>query len=208
MPGTRSPLALLALLSLGCAPRLPSPSLASGGQDPLSGRGRVTLTAGRCGLSAPFAFVLDPVAGRARVEIREPMGTTRLVLFLQPGGALLWDPAGGGWSPWEEAGPNLPFSPRDLWAALLDLPPDEARGRTEGSEVRAAWRNGAGRVRGRFGADGEIRRVSLEGPRGARLEVRFEAEKAGLPPEGAFRAPSLPEDGRAPLLRLLGGGEP
>ncbi len=208
MPGARSLLAFSILLGLGCAPRLPSPSLASGNPPPLSGRGRITLTAGRNGFSAPFGFVLDLAAGEARVEIREPMGATRLVLFLQPGGALLWDPAGGGWSPWEEADPNLPFSPRELWAALLGLPPDGARGRQEGSEVRAAWRNEAGRVKGRFGADGGERRVSLQGPRGARLEVRFEAMKAVSPPEGAFAPPPLPPEGRTTLSKLLGEGEP
>lgn len=208
MPGARSLLAFLTLLSLGCAPRFPPPSLASGNPAPLSGRGRIALTAGRQGFSAPFGFFLDPAAEKARVEIREPMGATRLVLFLEPRGALLWDPAGDGWSPWREAGPHLPFAPRDLWAALLGLPPDGARGRQAGSELRAAWRNGAGRVKGRFGTDGEIRRVSLEGPRGARLEVRFQAGKAAPPPEGAFAPPPLPEEGRIPLSRLLQEVEP
>jgi len=207
LPGARSLLAFLTLLGLGCAPRLPSPSLAVASV-PLAGRGRIVLSAGRYGLSAPCAFVLDPVAHRARLEIREPLGTTRLVLFLEPGGALLWEPAGGRWSRWEAAGPGLPFAPDDLWGALLLVPPDGARGRTTGTELRAAWRNGAGRVKGRFGEEGGERRAFLEGPRGARLEVRYEAVQAGPPPEEAFTPPWLPGEGGTTVLRLLGEGQP
>ncbi|MGC8764093.1 MAG: hypothetical protein ACP5VN_10780 [Acidobacteriota bacterium] len=207
MPGARSLLATLALLGLGCAPRLPTPSL-PGGTAPPAGKGRITLLAGRSGLSAPCAFALDATLGKARVEIREPMGATRLVLFLEPGAALLWDPAGGGWTRWEKAGPGLPFAPGDLWAALLLRPPGGARGRAWGPELRASWRNGAGRVRGNFCEDGRERRVSLQGPRGARLEIRFEAVEAATPPEGAFTPPPLPEEGRTTLPVLLGEREP
>lgn len=207
MPGARSLLAALALLGLGCAPRLAPLSLPAG-TGPLSGRGRIVLSAGPSGLSAPCAFALDPAAGRARVEIREPMGATRLVLFLEPGAALLWDPAGGGWTRWERAGGGLPFGPGDLWSALLLRPPGGARGGSFGPEVRATWHNGAGRVRGRFRQGDGVGRAILVGPRGARLEIRFEAVEAAAPPEGAFIPPPLPEEGRTTLPALLMEGDP
>lgn len=207
MAGVRSLAALLVLLGLGCAPRLPVPSSAEG-RGLLSGRGRITLSAGHRGISAPCAFVLDGASGRARVEIREPMGTTRLVLFLSPAEARLWEPTSGAWALWMGAADGLPFAPSDLWAALRALPPVGARGRTEGQGVRASWRNGAGRVRGWFGEREGEKVVRLEGPHRSRLELRSVLVPVEAVAAGALLPPEFPEADRLPPGRLLGEGVP
>ncbi|MEW6758918.1 MAG: hypothetical protein AB1347_11920 [Acidobacteriota bacterium] len=199
MRGWSSALAISLLVPLfGCSARRAPQDWPAAGTS-WSGRGRIVLSRGSRGFTAPCAFALDPSSG-ARVEVRDPFGTTRLLLFLGPSQATVVDPVTGRYGFWRGSSDTLPWSPSDLWAAVTGRPPAGARLRRRDGRAEAAWSGRAGRVKA-------VLRDPVEGPGesvlrargGAELTFRVEGLSAApfdpavlSPPGELLRVPSDP----------------
>jgi hypothetical protein len=81
------------------------------------------------------------------VEVRDPFGAARLLLFLSPLQATVVDPATGRFGLWRGPTGALPWSPADLWAAVSGQPPAGARFRHRGGESAVVWKGPAGTVK-------------------------------------------------------------
>ncbi len=168
MRGWSSALAISLLVPLfGCSARLAPQGWPAPGTS-WSGRGRIVLSRGSRGFTAPCAFALDP-SSAARVEVRDPFGTTRLLLFLGPSQATVVDPVTGRYGLWRVSTDALPWSASDLWAAVTGRLPAGARLRRRDGRVQATWSGGAGRVKA-------VLREPAEGPGESVFRVRGGAE--------------------------------
>jgi len=129
----------------GCSARLAPQDWPAAGNS-WSGRGRFILSRGTRGFTAPCAFALDPSSG-ARVEVRDPFGATRLLLFVGPSEATVVDPATGRFGLWRGSSDALPWSPSDLWSAMTGRPPAGARVLRREGGLEAAWSGRTGRIK-------------------------------------------------------------
>lgn len=197
---------LLALTS--CASRRPVGERApSPAHAPYSAKIQFTAEAKGRGLSVPAGVAVDP-AGFARVELRDPMGATLLVLALTPTSGRILSPDLRRGAKWDGASEALPWSPSELWCLLAGVLPTEGaslanlRPKADG----ATWKGPFGKVTlSREASPGRAfppAQASLRGPGPARLGVVWRRVYEGAPPESSLAPPpAAPE--QLPLESLL-----
>lgn len=124
---------------------------------------------------------MDPGRG-TRVELRDPLGMTALLVLLAPGRGAIVAPQAGRAYTWSEAGRELPFAPQDLMALFEGAPPEARPGKAVSPACLAfRWKNAAGGILAEFAPSSEpapFSRAVLEGPGGATVAVRFEGGKS------------------------------
>lgn len=223
-----APLAAVFLAALvaptGCAPALASRGStvqASGTVDgstirrvpaPYSATLRILIRASGREASFRAGCAVDPARG-ARLEVRDPLGATRLLALLgDSGGVLLVDPARELESLWDDASETLPWVPDALRTFLMGPPPAGASPeRNKGGATHFAWPSGSGSVKAALVpsaagpapyAEGDFR-----GPGRARLRLIASGVEPGeLRPEVLQRPPlDLKATG---VWDLLSGGAP
>lgn len=185
-----------ALLS-GCAPaRTPLPWAPEPAKIPYSATLRILVHSRGRTASLRAGCAVDPSRG-ARVEIRDPMGSTRLLLILlpRPTRALLIDPARRVRALWNQNTENLPWVPETLWLALAGWP-------IEGVELDARARDHLA-LRGSFSGTPlkGVLTPSAQGPapfasveirgRGVRLELGILNATPGTLTDGALEIADL-----------------
>ena len=147
----------------------------------LSFRNHTTAFQGGC--------AVDPAKG-VRVELRDVMGSTKILLFLNGEKATAVVPESGATCAWSKATPVFPWGSSDLWALFTgELP--SLRGSRGGRSVRSTWKNDMGKIRAELtsSADGMVQRAFLKGPRGFRLKIDFSRVKHGVFSSGVFELP-------------------
>jgi hypothetical protein len=168
---------------------------------------------GKTNVTASGGCALDPAAG-ARIELRGPLGATRLLLLVEPRKAMLISIESGLFFTWSGASGNMPWSASDLWAALSGHLPGNAHRlklSADGIPVSARWRNADGRIYAAFRASREgpcpFAEARLSGPRSASLTISFSGAKTNefqpsifAPPGDLDTRPALPSE----ILRDLG----
>jgi len=131
--------------------------------------------------------------GGARIEVRDPLGSTRFLVLLNREGGLAVDLGRNTRSLWRGASGSFPWAPSD-WLALLAGPGGGALKWTPTASggMKAAWRNGVGRIRAVWTPQGEDgATVEVKGPRGARLVLRWTRIRPADPPGGFLDPPDL-----------------
>ncbi len=199
------------LLSAAACGRLPEPSPAAiAPLDSYSASIRIKASARSHGVLVPAGCAVDPASG-ARVEIRDNMGGTRLLIILKQSSAFLFDPESGKSAGWQESDSGLPWSPLDLWTLLAAAPPPHGESiKYDGSGRLAAceWRGPGGRRRARFvRAPGGFPYSSavVEGPMGARLAVEWrQADFGAIPAEALAEPPGAGAESVSPSSLLEG----
>jgi hypothetical protein len=172
--------AVLVAAALSCAPKAPEtwrPLTAARGA--FSASVACTLLLGDREFRASGGCAADPAQG-ARVELRDPVGATRLLILVTPARATLFSPQRGLAFTWTEAGREMPWSPRDLMALFAGPPPGSVKLSSGGPSMGFRWRNPAGRVSGEFTpADGPspFSEARLKGPGRAALALRLDSAR-------------------------------
>lgn len=169
---------------------------------------QVTAEARGRGMSLPAGAAVDP-ARCARLELRDPMGATLLLLWITPDRGRVLSPDGRQEAAWDRASESLPWSPAELWALLAGTLPPGARSQRRdaaGALRSARWDNPFGGVALRAvpAASGAFppESAELSGPGPARLALRWRSVSPGPPPDAALEPP--PPGEAVPLSDLLG----
>lgn len=158
-------------------------------------------------MSLPAGVAVDP-AGFARVELREPLGATVLVLAISSHTGRLLSPDLGQEALWDKASGALPWSPSELWCLLSGEVPAGAHPLSDwrGGSRRTSWNGPFGKVIFRTepspGRTFPPAVASLRGPGKARLTVAWRAVYDAPPPREALLPPP-PAAEQVPLDSLL-----
>lgn len=215
MSGTDRPrrgpvLALAALAAAGmlaCAAQRP-PASEAPRPAPYASRLQLTAEARGRGMSLAAGAAVDPGLG-ARLELRDPMGATVLLLWVSPAGGRILSPDGRQEARWEGAVEVLPWSPSEVWALLTGALPAGARSvrrTSSGALSGARWDGPYGRVTLRAvaapGRPFPPESAELSGPGPARLGVRWTSLSDQPPPASALEPP--PPGEPVPLSDLVG----
>lgn len=203
------PFALLLLVA--CAHRYPGvgspPSTVP--QEAFSALIHCTIAFGKTRVAASGACAVDPSVG-ARIELRDPLGATRLLLLIAPRQATLIAVESGRYYVWKDASSDVPWSASDLWAAFSGRLPETARRirrTSSGAAVSARWRNADGRIRASFTASQSgpcpHATVFLKGPRSAALRISFSQGKSFDSESTLFEPPAGLETTRATPADIL-----
>lgn len=159
---------------------------------PYSAKIQLTAEARGRGLSMPAGVAVDP-AGFARVELRDPMGATILVLALSPHSGRLLSPGLRQEALWDKATETLPWDPSDLWCLLSGVPTGASLSDPQRGHHRASWRGPFGKVRFRSVPSQDRafppEEASLRGPGAARLAIAWRTVYPGPPPPEALLPP-------------------
>lgn len=199
----RATLALLLLTALlACAPKAPeswAPLIAPSFS--YSASAACTLVLGEREFRASGGCAADSAQG-ARVELRDPIGATLLLIIVTPARGILLSPDKRLSFAWTEAGREMPWSPSDLMALFAGPPRGSDKAPSEKAVTIFHWKNGRGRVTGEFTPTGgplAFSAASLRGPGHASLSLRLDSvrpEKFGPEvfrlPEGLATEPSTP----------------
>lgn len=163
----------------------------------LSFRNHTTAFQGGC--------AVDPAKG-VRVELRDVMGATKILLFLNGEKATAVVPESGAICAWSKATPAFPWGSSDLWAIFTGKLPSQRWSR-KGQVIHSTWRNDMGKIRAELtsSADGMAERAFLKGPRGFRLEIKFRSVKGGAFPSEVFNLPRGVQSHRAPPAEVFSG---
>jgi hypothetical protein len=187
---------LIALL--GCASRrvdltLPPPTPEASYSAVLSG----SLTWHGKGIPITGGCAVDPLQG-IRLELRDTLGMTRLLLLVNAKECRLVDPAAGLVSTWSSPGRDIPWASEDLIFLFLGhRPPGLTRltVRTGRPMLEASWKNGLGKVTAELepleGGACPFRQAVVMGPGAARLKLNWTSVLAASFPDDAFDPPSM-----------------
>ena len=149
-----------------------------------AGRGIDTVTAG---------CAVDPALG-ARIEIRDPFGATRLLVFAGASGGTVVSPGTGSRAEWNMPSEVMPWGPADLWFLLSGSPPSDEMAVKErgGRRVTCTWKNGAGMIKASLDCGGvsPFSRADLKGPGRAFMSVEWTRVEAYEPVPEAFEPPA------------------
>jgi hypothetical protein len=198
----------------GCAPVRPTapwqPPAVSG---PYTANARFLFEARGKTASFRGGCAVDPGQG-LRLEVRDPMGSTRLLLILlpHPTGVLLLDPARKVHALWSLRSPSLPWVPDTLWLVLSGEPPFGAEISRSGEDrLDLRWTVGDAVLKGSL-------RPSHSGPapftevevrsRGVHLKVSLSDVKPQPMAPAALESPDLETYKTVELWDVLSGGGP
>ncbi len=202
---------LCAVALAACTARTPPSAVAPLRLGAYAGQVAVTATYRGRGFAFRAGCAVDPAAG-ARLEVRDPMGGTRLLLLLRPDAGEFLSPGTGEEAVWDGGSEELPWNPLDLWTLLAAVPPphrDTVSYDAIGRLVSCRWSGRGSILEGRFFAAKEgafpYASATLAGPGAARLEVRWAAVRPAAPPEGFLARPASLAFAAVPLDRLLEG---
>ncbi len=186
---------LSAMLFCGACSHIPQQSPAAiSPLAPYTASIQIRATAHGRGALLSAGCAVDPASG-ARVEIRDNMGGTRLLVLLKPSSALLFNPDSGESARWSELDSSLPWSPLDLWTLLAATPPPHGESIKYDNSGRLAaceWRGAGGGRRARFvRSTGGFPYASamVDGPMGARLTVEWRKADFGAIPAEVLAGP-------------------
>lgn len=155
---------------------------------------------------------VDPTRG-ARIEVRDPMGSTQIVIFLQPTGALIVDPARKLKAAWDSRSKELPWGPGILWLVFTGTPPPgaEVREREDGT-LDLLWEGRGGRVTGHLtrstSGPAAFSEADLKARGRVKLRVVLSGSQAGASDPGSMELPELDRYQDADPWDLLSGGAP
>jgi hypothetical protein len=199
LSGAARVLVLAALIALlGCVSRRvdvawPTSGMEGGYSAVLSG----SLTWHGKGIPITGGCAVDPQHG-IRVELRDAMGMTRLLLLVNPSECRLIDPAAGLISAWSSPEKDIPWAPEDLTFLFTARRPaglTRLTGRTGHPALEASWQNSRGRMTARFEpfktGPCPFSDAVLAGPGGARLELKWNSVVAASFSAGAFDPPPM-----------------
>ncbi len=201
-------LALVALASLACITRRVDISLAPAPPAPYSASLHAAFTVGQRGLSADGGCAVDAARG-VRLELRDPSGSSRLLLLLRRNEGEIIAPGPGLVFRWTRPSDEMPFAPADLWLLFTGTPPPNLRDlqATEKGLSYASWTNASGACSCRMapapGSAAPFASADLRGPSGTSLRIAFRNARGGQFPDPAFAAPPEMTLTEAPLAQLL-----
>jgi hypothetical protein len=199
LSGAARALVLAALIALlGCVSRRvdvawPSPGQEGGYSALLSGsltwHGKGIPIAGGCGVNPQHGI---------RVELRDAMGMTRLLLLVNTSECRLVDPAAGLVSTWSSPERDMPWAPEDLiFLFTARRPASLARltARPGHPALEASWQNNRGKMTAKL----EPMKVGpcpfseavVAGPGSARLQLRWTSIVPASLPADAFDPPPM-----------------
>lgn len=199
-----------AFLSLACVYSPPGQTAARAPLAPYTAAIEIRATAKGHGAIIPAGCAVDPALG-ARIELRDSMGGTRLLVILKPSAALLFAPDNGESAAWNESDPSLPWSPLDLWTLLAAEPPphrDFAKYDDSGRLMACSWTGASGGRRASFvraSGDFPYSSATMDGPIGAVLTIEWRKVALGAMPAQALVPPVGKGAGRVPASALLEG---
>ena len=186
------------VLSLVCATacaRLPVPSPATiVPLEPYTASIQIRATAHGRGALVSAGCAVDPASG-ARIELRDNMGGTRLLIILKPSAAFLFAPDSGESASWSESDSSLPWSPLDLWTLLAAVPPphgESIRYDNSGRLAACEWRGASGGRRASFASTAggfPYSSAVVDGPMGAKLAIEWRRAEFGAIPSEALAEP-------------------
>jgi hypothetical protein len=199
LSGAARVLALAALIALlGCVSRRvdvawPSPDLEGGYSATLSG----SLTWHGKGIPITGGCAVDPRRG-IRVELRDPMGMTRLLLLVNDSECKLMDPVAGLISTWSSPHRDMPWAPEDLaFLFMAHRPPSLTRltTRTGHPTLEASWRNDRGRMTATLEPSNTgpcpFSEATVSGPGAAKLTLKWGSVAPASFPAQAFDPPPM-----------------
>lgn len=148
---------------------------------------------------------VDPEKG-VRIELRDAMGATKLLLFLNGERATAVIPESGATCTWSKATREFPWSASDLWAIFTGKLPSQRWSR-KGQVIHSTWRNEMGKIRAELslGADETVAGGFFKGPGRFRLEIKFRNVKGGAFPSEVFKLPRGVQGHRAPPSEVFSG---
>ncbi len=199
-----------AFLSLACVHSPPGQAAARAPLAPYTASIQIRATAKGHGATIPAGCAVDPALG-ARIELRDAMGGTRLLVILKPSAALLFAPEKGESAAWSESDTTLPWSPLDLWTLLAAAPPphrDFAKYDGSGRLMACSWTGPNGGRRASFArASGDFpySSATVDGPIGAVLAIEWRKVAVGAMPAQALVAPAGEGAESVPASALLEG---
>ena len=214
-PGRRLPLCalLLTLASLSCVSKRVDVSLATLPPSPYSSSVHVALALGRHGFYAPGGCAVDPARG-VRMELRDPSGSSRLLLLLLRDRAELISLRNGLTFSWSSATEEMPFSSADLWFLFTGTHPEGLRALRSTGEgfTYAEWKNSRGRFSCRLVPAPTpppiYQTADLIGPGGTQLRLTFKNTKSGDFPDTTFASPPGLTPIAAPLAQVIQEASP
>ncbi len=178
MSGVTKQLFALLLLPLcaGCAARRSpvfmgraSHSFSASLRITLSLKGRTLTFHGGCAVAS---------SGDTRIELRDAMGTTRLLIFLRGARATAILPESGASYSWLRGVREFPWSAAQLRTLFVTGIPEGAKRHGDGS-LSLSWRTYRGRVTMTRATGDKPTYAALRGPGSWRLAVAFSSVKAG-----------------------------
>ncbi len=185
---------LLLLLFLSCAARqIPDAPPSSPLPQTYSGILQVEARAGGTPILLTAGVAVDRSRG-ARVEVRDPIGATQLLILIGPDEGTAVDLRMGTRSKWREAIRPFPWEPGDWWALLAGPENGSAaewKPHTK-NRLRAQWKNPLGKIRATLTREGPDK-MSLEvkGPHAARLTLRLSGIREASLPADFLSEPDL-----------------